>query len=207
LSSSTVVAVVAVVDYGMGNIASVTHSLRALGYRVLVSNEIEVLNSADLLILPGVGAFPAVMQNLYTNDLVTYLQEQASQGQRIIGICLGMQLLTNASYEHSYTEGLGIIPGEFVQFPDRRCHIGWNTLECTREDTLLQGSNGQPFYFNHSFMFSGADQYIRCMAYNSGPIPVVIRNGHVVGLQFHPEKSQTAGRVLLQNVISGLLHG
>jgi len=203
MSSSTVVAVV---DYGMGNLASVTHSLRSLGYRVRVSNEIEVLNSANLLVLPGVGAFPAAMQSLYANDLVTYLQKQASQGQAIIGICLGMQLLANASYEHGYTEGLGIIPGEFVQFPDSRCHIGWNTLECSREDALLQESNGQPFYFNHSFMFSGADQYIRCISYNSGPFPAVIHNDRVIGLQFHPEKSQTAGKVLLKNVISGLLH-
>lgn len=196
---------IAIVDYGMGNHASVIHSLSALGYRIRVSKNIEVLNSADLLILPGVGAYPAAMKSLHENDLVAYIQMQASQGRAIIGICLGMQLLATASYEHSYTKGLGIIPGEFVQFPEGHCHIGWNTIECVNVNTLFRECSGQSFYFNHSYMFSGSDKFNQCVAYNPEPFPVIIQDERVVGLQFHPEKSQAAGRILLNNIITGLL--
>lgn len=121
---------VVVVDYGMGNHASVIHCLRDLGFRVRVSAEIAVLDSADVLLLPGVGAFPAAMQSLHQRGLVDYLQRQAREQRPIIGICLGMQLLTSASHEFQYTAGLDIIPGEFVALFGAKWHTGWNTLEC-----------------------------------------------------------------------------
>lgn len=199
-------ATVGIVDYGMGNHASVVQSLRELGFRVRVSAEVELLNGTDVLLLPGVGAFPAAMQTLHQRNLVGYLQEQARAQRPILGICLGMQLLTSASCEHEYTVGLDLIPGEIVAFADHGWHIGWNTLECIQDDPLLQPSDGQAFYFNHSFQYQGPTEYQMAVARHPSAFAAVIRRGSVVGIQFHPEKSQTAGKVLLKNLITGLAH-
>ncbi len=197
---------IAVVDYGMGNQASVVHTLRALGYRVKVAAAPEELDDADLMVLPGVGAFPAAMQALQQRGLVDYLKEQAQRYRPILGICLGMQLLTEASHEHGYCTGLGLIPGEFVPFSNGDWHIGWNTIECRREDALLVHSDGQAFYFNHSFHYQGPEHFQLAYAGEPRPCAAIIRNGNVVGMQFHPEKSQAPGRTLLQDLISGLPH-
>lgn len=196
---------IGIVDYGMGNLASVAHSLRDLGFRVRVSKDVAELDSVDALILPGVGAFPAAMRALHEHGLVTYLQEQARLQRPIIGICLGMQLLASASHEHQYTVGLDLIPGEIVAFADRGWHIGWNTLECTQNDRMLRPSDGQAFYFNHSFYYQGPTKYQVAIARHPSEFAAVIKRGSVVGLQFHPEKSQATGRVLLKNLISGLI--
>lgn len=197
---------VGIVDYGMGNHASVIHSLRDLGFRVRVSAEPEVLDGTDVLVLPGVGAFPAAMQALHQRGLVSYLQQRAREQRPIVGICLGMQLLASASHEFEYTTGLGLIPGEVVPLTGAKWHIGWNTLECVDADTLLQASDGQAFYFNHSFCYQGPIEYQVGLTRHPGPFGSVIRRGNVVGIQFHPEKSQEAGRTLLKNVITGLTH-
>lgn len=195
---------VGIVDYGMGNHVSVINSLRDLGFRVRVSAEPEVLDDADVLVLPGVGAFPAAMQALHQRGLVNYLQQQAREQRPIIGICLGMQLLASASHEFQYTAGLDLIPGEVVALTGAKWHIGWNTLECVNADLLLQPSDGQAFYFNHSFCYQGPSEYQVGLSRHPEPFASVIRRGNVVGIQFHPEKSQGAGRVLLKNLISGL---
>jgi glutamine amidotransferase len=195
---------IAVVDYGMGNHASVVNSLRDLGFRVRVSAELALLDSADILVLPGVGAFPAAMRALHERGLVDYLQQQARKRRPMVGICLGMQLLTNASHEFQYTTGLGIIPGEFVPLSEIKWHIGWNTLECVPSDSLIRASDGQAFYFNHSFRYQGPTEYQIGLSRHPGPFASVIRRTNVVGIQFHPEKSQEAGRVLLKNIVLGL---
>jgi glutamine amidotransferase len=192
---------VGIIDYGMGNLASVAHSLRDLGFRVRVGKNAEDVDSADVLILPGVGAFPAAMRTLHQQGLVTYLQEQARLQRPIIGICLGMQLLASASYEHQYTAGLELIPGEIVPFADKGWHIGWNTLECSPQDAGMRLSDGQAFYFNHSFYYQGPTEYQIATARHPSAFAAVIRRGKVIGLQFHPEKSQMAGRSLLQRLI------
>lgn len=197
---------VGIVDYGMGNHASVIHSLRDIGFRVRVSADAEVLDSTDVLVLPGVGAFPATMQALHQRGLVSYLQQQAREQRPIIGICLGMQLLTSASHEFQYTAGLDLIPGEVVALTGAKWHIGWNTLECVDPDSLLQASDGQAFYFNHSFCYQGPSEYQIGLSRHPEPFASVIRRGNVVGIQFHPEKSQQAGRALLKSLISGLTH-
>lgn len=195
---------VGIVDYGMGNHASVTHSLRDIGFRVRVSPDIQVLNEVDVLLLPGVGAFPSAMQALHERGLVSYLQDQAREHRPIVGICLGMQLLASASQEHHYTVGLDIIPGEVVPLTELKWHIGWNTVECVQSDPLLEPSDGQAFYFNHSFSYRGPAEYQIGISRHPTPMASVIRRGKVVGLQFHPEKSQSAGKVLLENIITGL---
>ena len=197
---------VGIVDYGIGNHASVFHSLRDLGFRVRVSADTGILNSTDVLVLPGVGAFPAAMQALHNRRLVSFLKHQAREQRPIIGICLGMQLLTSASYELQYTAGLDLIPGEVVALTGTKWHIGWNTLECADSDLLLQASDGQAFYFNHSFYYRGPSAYQIGLSRHPEPFASVIRRGNVVGIQFHPEKSQEAGRLLLKNLISGLTY-
>lgn len=195
---------IGVVDYGIGNHASVIHSLRELNYRVRVSSDAKILDATDILILPGVGAFPTAIHALHRRDFVEYLREKARAQHPIVGICLGMQLLTSASHEHGYTAGLDIIPGEIMPLNGAKWHIGWNTMECINQDGLFIPSDGQAFYFNHSFSYQGPEEYQVAISRNPGQLVAAIRRGRVVGLQFHPEKSQSAGRVLLSNVITGL---
>jgi glutamine amidotransferase len=197
---------VGIVDYGMGNHASVAHSLRDMGFRVRTSKDPVELDLVDALVLPGVGAFPAAMRALHEQGLVTYLQEQARLQRPIVGICLGMQLLASASHEHEYTVGLDLIPGEIVAFADHGWHIGWNTLECTQHDPLWEQSDGQAFYFNHSFYYRGPTEFQVAITRHSSAFAAVVRRGSVVGLQFHPEKSQAPGKVLLRNLVTGLVH-
>jgi len=190
----------------MGNHASVAHSLRDIGFRVRISKDTNQLDQVDILILPGVGAFPAAMEALSERGLVDYLQKYAKKGRPLIGICLGMQLLARTSYEHGCTDGLNLIPGKILPFDDHRVHIGWNTLEYTTKDTSLNLSNGQAFYFNHSYYYEGSSEYHLAVTQHHGEFPAAIRKGTVVGLQFHPEKSQHAGKALLKNLIMELVH-
>ncbi|MCA6574343.1 MAG: imidazole glycerol phosphate synthase subunit HisH [Pseudanabaena sp. M57BS1SP1A06MG] len=195
---------IGIVDYGMGNHASVMHSLKSMGFKVRISDDLEILDRTDILILPGVGAFPSAMQALHDRGLVNYLQKQAEIQRPIIGICLGMQLLTTASYEFDYTLGLNLIEGEIVPLTASKWHIGWNTIKCIQQDSLITSSDAQAFYFNHSFTYQGADKYQIAISQYSQEITAAICNGNIVGLQFHPEKSQYAGRELLKNLILGL---
>lgn len=195
---------IGIVDYGVGNHASVWRALSSLGYRCRVSENPQVLSATDLLLLPGVGAFPAAMAALHRCNLVEYLQQQAHQGKPTIGICLGMQLLADGSTEYGFTAGLGLIPGQVVALDQARWHIGWNTIEVVGNDPLLAPSDGQSVYFNHSYVFDAPSEYQACLARLSKPFVVGVRRGNVLGLQFHPEKSQAAGQQLLRNVIEGM---
>lgn len=195
---------IGIVDYDVGNHASVWRTLHTLGYRCRISDEPAVLDATNLLLLPGVGAFPPAMAALNSRGLSGYLQEQARRQRPILGICLGMQLLADASHENDFTAGLGLIPGEVVPLVEPRWHIGWNTIERVRLDPLFESSAGQSFYFNHSHTYSGLEEFQVCRAHQGRKFPVVIRRGNVIGLQFHPEKSQAAGRQLLRQVIDGL---
>lgn len=195
---------IGIVDYGVGNLASVYRSLHGLGYRCRVSRAPDVLDQTDLLLLPGVGAFPTAMDALHGCNLVGYLQQSARKGAPIVGICLGMQLLADGSEEHHYTAGLGLIPGNVTALAPERWHIGWNTIEVLHREPLLQPSDGQSLYFNHSYVFEPPQEYRSALARLASPFTVAVRRENIVGLQFHPEKSQTAGQLLLRNVIEGL---
>lgn len=197
---------VGVVDYEIGNHASIVHCLRKLGFRVRISADPDVLDATNILVLPGVGAFPAAMDALQRRGLITYLQDKARNQKPIIGICLGMQLLATSSTEMQHTAGLDIIPGNIVPIAETTWHIGWNTMECVHQDPLFQPSDGEAFYFNHSYCYRGPHEYEMALSRHGGNIPVAIRRGKTVGLQFHPEKSQKAGRTLLLNMIAGLVH-
>lgn len=193
------------VDYGAGNIASVARALTGLGYRCRTSRDMETLGAADVMVLPGVGAFPAAMEALHRHRLVDFIQNQARRGQPVIGICLGMQLLADTSSEHRLTAGLGLIPGAVVPLGDARWHIGWNTIEVLGDEPLLKPSDAKSLYFNHSYVFEAPVEYRVGVSRLDSPFTVAVRRGNIVGLQFHPEKSQVAGRELLKNVIEGLV--
>lgn len=195
---------IGIVDYGVGNHISVQRAFHALNYRCRTSNDPEVLSESDLIVLPGVGAYPAAMSALHSRGLVSFLREQALNDKPMIGLCLGMQLLAEESLEHGITEGLGLIPGQVVPLESAHWHIGWNTIQVTNGDKLLLPSDGESVYFNHSYVFNAPNEYQVCVARLDHLIPVGVRRGNVVGLQFHPEKSQHAGRVMLKNLVEGL---
>lgn len=198
---------IAVVDYGMGNQASVVHALRSLGFRVKLTASVNELDEAQLLVLPGVGAFPAAMEVLHQKGLVSYLKDSARYGRSLIGICLGMQLLMSGSHEHGYTAGLDLIPGEVVPFEGQSVHIGWNSLEVIRNTAPWSNSVGEAFYFNHSHHLSAPEKYRVAVTRHGSEFTSALQRGNVVGLQFHPEKSQVAGKRLLKNLIMDLTNG
>lgn len=195
---------VAIVDYGVGNHESVRRAFSSLGYRSHISSDPERLSEDDVLVLPGVGAFPVAMAALHSLGLVDFLRESARVGRPIIGLCLGMQLLADESLEHGVTAGLSLIPGRVVPLEGTRWHIGWNSIEVVGDDALLMPSDGEAMYFNHSFAFEAPGEYRACLARLNRPVVAGVRRGKVVGLQFHPEKSQTAGRIMLRNLVEGL---
>lgn len=202
---STARRTVAIVDYGVGNHTSVLRCVRQLGFRARVSHSAEQLDQADVLLLPGVGAFPTAMERLHSLDLVSYLQRAAQLGRPLIGICLGMQLLAESSTELALTPGLGLIPGVVEAIGEPRWHIGWNGLEVAEGRPLLQASDGEVMYFNHSYAYRGPEEFVaaRCRVREGGdPLVAAIARGSVLGLQFHPEKSQQPGLELLARLIA-----
>ena len=197
---------VGIVDYGVGNHTSVLRCVRQLGFRARISQQPEHLDQADVLLLPGVGAFPTAMERLHASALVGYLQRAAQLGRPLIGICLGMQLLAESSTELGSTPGLGLIPGAVEAIGEPRWHIGWNSLEVAESQPLLRGSDGEVMYFNHSYAFRGPEDFVaaRCRLHEgSPPLVAAIQRGSVWGLQFHPEKSQGPGLELLERLIRG----
>ena len=198
---------VGIVDYGVGNHTSVLRAFHALGHRCRVTSDREILAAADVLVLPGVGAFPTAMSALHQHGLAGYLCELVRQGKPLIGLCLGMQLLANESLEHGTTVGLGLIPGTVHPLPGMDWHIGWNSLEVVQPDPLMSPSDGESFYFNHSYVFDVPVAYQTAVSRaRETSFTVAVRRGNVVGLQFHPEKSQAVGKQLLSRLVEGLGH-
>lgn len=195
---------VGIVDYGVGNHASVRQTLHAIGHRCRISSDPAILAASDVLFLPGVGAFGAAMQKLEETGLAGFLQERGRAGQPFVGLCLGMQLLAEKGHEHGVAAGLGLIPGEVVKLDQTACHIGWNAVNAIDDDPLFAPTDGRAMYFNHSFVFETPTEYRALTAQIERPFTVGVRRDNLVGLQFHPEKSQEDGRELLRNVIEGL---
>ena len=200
---------VAVVNYGMGNLGSVRRALEDLAVEVAVAEHPAALFDANRVILPGVGAFGEGMARLRAAGWVDALQRVVlDSGKPLLGICLGMQMLANASEENGVNEGLNLIPGRVRRLDALGCslripHVGWNEVR-HRDGTPLfaQIPQGMDFYFVHSYAFDVDDpDDIAATTEYGVPMTAAVRRGHVFGTQFHPEKSSKAGRQVLRNFL------
>jgi glutamine amidotransferase len=196
---------IVIVDYGVGNIRNVERAFTKLGMEVVVTRDIELIDQATAIILPGVGAFRDAIQNLRKYDLVSCLKRNATKGTWIIGICLGMQLLYDISYEDGQYEGLGLLRGEIVKFDDSQLkvpHMGWNQLVKQQEDEIGEGlSDNDYVYFVHSYYLKSEDLESVIFTSSYGvDVPAIIRKNNIIGMQFHPEKSGEVGVKILSNL-------
>lgn len=199
---------IAILDYGVGNLFSLASSVKSLGAEVRVTNKAEDLRQATHILLPGVGAFADAAAKLTATGLVPVLREE-TQHTPLLGICLGMQLLFEKSYEYGEHEGLGLVPGqvcplaEDLQDPTLKVpHIGWNALDITpgREDDPLfkYVKNGEYVYYVHSYYAKNCAANTLATSEYSIPVTGAVRSGLVYGTQFHPEKSGDTGLRLLR---------
>ncbi|MBI07080.1 MAG: imidazole glycerol phosphate synthase subunit HisH [Rhodospirillaceae bacterium] len=199
---------IAVIDYGRGNLYSLSHALSHIGVDHAVSERPEDIRAAAAIVLPGVGAFADAMDALADRELVTPLRDAASQGIPLLGICLGMQILAAKSEEFGARDGLGIIPGlvralpePFTQGGIRIPNMGWRRLDKHRNDPLCKGlSDNIMTYFVHSYgFFAEDDSIVATSDVNGLAVPAIVRQEQVVGCQFHPEKSGPVGLQMLRN--------
>lgn len=194
---------IGIIDYGVGNLFSLCSSCRAIGEEAFVSGDAAELSKANRLILPGVGAFADAAEKLRTTGMADFVRTQAAEGKPLLGICLGMQLLFEKSYEYGCHEGLGLLAGQVVsmagRLPNERKipHMGWNALE-VRGGRLLQGLDGQYVYFVHSFFAEGCEVSLAAVTEYGIPITAAVEQGNVFGCQFHPEKSGNVGLSILR---------
>lgn len=196
---------IAIVDYGVGNLFSLKSSLSMIGADVLVTGDREEIKKADKIILPGVGAFRDALSKLKKNDLFSLIKEEAEKGKEILGICLGMQLLFEKSYEDGEYEGLGLIKGEVKPLRDvidknlKVPHIGWNKLKIKGERSKIFKYIGDEefVYFVHSYYGADCDSVTATTDY-SVDVTASVGKGNVYGCQFHPEKSGEVGLKILK---------
>ncbi|MBE6935556.1 MAG: imidazole glycerol phosphate synthase subunit HisH [Ruminococcaceae bacterium] len=199
----------AIIDYGVGNLFSLSSSLRFIGSEAVVTGDRDVIRRADRIILPGVGAFGDAADKLRATGLVPVLNEEVAAGKPLMGICLGMQMLFEKSYEFGEHEGLGYIGGSVCPMePDLAAmgdarkipHMGWNDLSVRHPECpiLKYTPNGAFVYFVHSFYAKDCDSAIMADANYGVTVPAVVANGNVYGCQFHPEKSGQVGLAILR---------
>lgn len=205
---------IAILNYGMGNLRSVEKALERVGAITALTNDPAEIRSADGIILPGVGAFPKAMDRLRETGMDELLRQSAGVNTPILGICLGYQLLFEASVELGGAEGLGLLAGEVNQVPSggrKVPHIGWAAVTWEKPSSLTDGMRpGEPFYFVHSFVPEPEPDEVLGTAAYGGDFAAVASRGNTFGVQFHPEKSSSAGLRLLQNfagICTGLRDG
>ena len=192
---------IAIIDYGAGNLFSVKNALDFLGLENKITNSADDLRCADRMILPGVGAFPDAMRMLNESGLVSVIREEV-QKKPLLGICLGMQMLFEKGYEFGETDGLGLIPGSVrLMHPEGELpvpQIGWNSLEKNEPCRLLEKcSDGEYVYFVHSYAAECESRYVAAYCDYGMKVPALVFNGNVYGAQFHPEKSGSTGLGIL----------
>ncbi len=199
---------IAIVDYGVGNIKNVYKAFSNLGLEVKVTSSKIDLDNSRGIILPGVGAFKDAIDNLRDKDLVDCLKINVNKGKMLFGICLGMQLLYDISYEDGQWDGLGLLKGEVdkIECNYKVPHMGWNSLIKAKEDEIGENiNNGEYVYFVHSYYAKPKDDKEVVFWTDYGiKIPAIVRKNNIIGMQFHPEKSGKTGEKLLEN-IKGLI--
>ena len=194
---------IGIIDYGVGNLFSLCSSCKAIGQEAFVSGDASELTKADRLILPGVGAFEDAAKKLRDSGMADFVRAQAAAGKPLLGICLGMQLLFERSYEYGCHEGLGLLKGQVVPMEGKLPaelkipHMGWNALE-VKGGRLLSEMNGQYVYFVHSFFAENCDDSLSAVTQYGIPVTAAVEQGNVYGCQFHPEKSGNVGLNILR---------
>ena len=197
---------IAIVDYGVGNLFSLSSSLKSLGLETEITRDAEKLRAADRIILPGVGAFGDARAKLDATGLVPVIQAEAAR-KPLLGICLGMQLLFDRGFEYGEHPGLGLVPGQVVDLhgalEDKTLkvpHMGWNSLQIVKDDPLFRYvRDGEYVYYVHSFYAANClPSTLATSRYGNVDVTGVVRNGNVWGTQFHPEKSGDTGLRLLR---------
>ncbi|MFD2214696.1 imidazole glycerol phosphate synthase subunit HisH [Metabacillus endolithicus] len=201
---------IAIIDYGMGNLYSVSKALERMNADYILSSDEKELAKADGYILPGVGSFKDAMSILNETGLTSFIQKVVEEGKPLLGICLGMQLLFEESIENGEAKGLAFLPGKVVRIPElaggeqlKVPHMGWNNLNMNNESPLLAGLSSGYAYFVHSYYVDAADQDTLLATASYGvEVPAVVGRGNVYGTQFHPEKSSELGLAILENYIN-----
>jgi glutamine amidotransferase len=195
---------IVILDYGVGNLRSVEKAFAAVGAQAVVTGDAEVIRAAEKIVLPGVGAFGECARQLRASGLDRLVIEAAAESRPVLGLCVGLQLMFDEGHEFGVHQGLGLMRGRVVRFPEsgpRVPQIGWNQIENLRTHPLLDGlSEGEYFYFVHSYHVVAADDADVIAETEYGiRYPSICARGSVAGVQFHPEKSQAAGLRLLAN--------
>ena len=197
---------IAIIDYGVGNLFSLKSSFAAIGAEAVVTGDPDRIRAADRIILPGVGAFEDAARKLRDSGMAALVKEQAAAGKPVMGICLGMQLLFDKSYEYGEHEGLGLIGGavkpiaEVIPAGYKVPHIGWNALTFTGEKSPLFRylNEGDCVYFVHSYYATDCGAAVTATAEYGAPLTAAVEKGNVYGCQFHPEKSGKVGLSILK---------
>ncbi len=194
---------VGIIDYGVGNLFSLCSSFRAIGEKAFVSGDSAELAKADRLVLPGVGAFEDAAKKLRASGLDGFVRQQAAEGKPLLGICLGMQMLFERSFEYGEHEGLALLKGSVVPMEGKLPaelkipHMGWNALT-VKQGRLLEAVDGQYVYFVHSFFADGCEDSLSAVTEYGIPITAAVEKGNIFGCQFHPEKSGNVGLSILR---------
>ena len=198
---------VAIIDYGAGNLSSVKKALDYLGADSVITQDKDTILSASHIILPGVGSFGDAMASMKERGLVDVVKEAALSGKPFLGICLGLQLLFESSEESPGAQGLGIFKGKIVTIPKNMGlkvpHIGWNSIEPCQNGGIFSGiEKDSYFYFVHSFYLKGADDTVAATTQYGVEIQCAVQRGNICAVQFHPEKSSETGLKLLKNFLN-----
>ena len=197
---------IAIIDYGVGNLFSLTCSFKSIGADICVTSDPEVIAKADRIILPGVGAFEDAAKKLRASGLDKVIKDECAKGKPLLGICLGMQMLFERSYEYGEHEGLGLIKGSIRPISDvipkdlKIPHIGWNAL-CfgeTKDELFKYINEGDFVYFVHSYYGADCAESLIATSEYGAPLTAAVRKGNVCGVQFHPEKSERVGLAILK---------
>ncbi len=200
---------IAIIDYGVGNLFSLSSSLKFLGYKTTVTRDEKVLESASHIILPGVGAFGDAIKKLEKTGIIPAIKQEVNEGKPLLGICLGMQLLFEKSFEYGEHTGLGFIKGEVHPLADdlkehgfelKVPHMGWNNLDIKKQDSSIMknSQNGDSVYFVHSFYAKNCENATVATAEYGIDVTATVSCGNVYGCQFHPEKSGEKGLAILK---------
>ena len=193
---------IAIIDYGVGNLGSVLNAFKYLGYEAKITSDKDEILSADKVILPGVGAFSDAMEAFKKRGFVEVIKEVIKRGTPILGICVGMQMLFEKSYEYGCHEGLGILKGSIIKFDDKNFkvpQIGWNEINVLNDNPLLKGLDKKYVYFVHSYHLDSSEFAIANTCYANCIYPSAVNYKNIYATQFHPEKSGEVGLQILKN--------